>query len=87
MPLVEKARRDAAGKAGLAPEQVTVESVRAVEWRDTSLGCPKPGMMYAQVITPGYLIVLRAGGKTYQYHADRGQQVVTCDKPEPPLSP
>lgn len=25
-----------------------------VEWSDTSLGCPMPGLVYAQVITPGF---------------------------------
>jgi len=85
-PLVEKAKQDAARKAGVSPDQVTVVSVKAVQWPDSSLGCPQPGFMYSQVVTPGYLIVLSAGGKTYEYHSDRGQQVVTCANPRPPLS-
>jgi hypothetical protein len=84
-PLVEKARQDAARRAGVARDQVTVKSVRAVQWSDSSLGCPEPGMMYAQVITPGYLISLDAGGKTYVYHSDERDRVVTCDNPRPPV--
>ena len=55
--------------------------VEAVEWRDSSLGCPEPGKAYLQVITPGYLFVLEAGGKTYEYHADRGNRVILCENP------
>ena len=27
-------------------------------------------MMYAQVITPGFKIILKAGTKLYEYHSD-----------------
>jgi hypothetical protein len=37
-------------------------------------------MMYAQVITPGFLVVLEAGGERYEYHADREGTVVLCEK-------
>lgn len=82
---VRRAKEDAAKRAGVPVDAVAVTRVREVEWRDSSLGCPQPGMMYAQVITPGYLILVEAGGKTYEYHADRGQRVVTCDRPQPPV--
>lgn len=47
------------------------------EWSDTSLGCPKKDMMYAQVITPGFLIILSGDGKNYTYHAGL-DKVVSC---------
>lgn len=62
---------------GVSPDAITVVSVEEVTWPDTSLGCPQPGMMYTQVLTPGYRLVLEAGGKTYEYHAGRGR-VVSC---------
>jgi hypothetical protein len=34
-------------------------------------------MAYAQVITPGYLIVLEAKGQTYEYHSG-GEQLLLC---------
>jgi hypothetical protein len=59
-------------------EPVLVESV---EWSDASLGCPEPGKSYAQVITPGYRIVLRVGEKEYELHTDGDiQRVVICDR-------
>jgi hypothetical protein len=78
--VVRLARENLGQKLGLSPETVRLVSVEAVEWRDTSLGCPQPGMMYAQVITPGFRVVLEAGGEKYDYHADRGRFVVLCEK-------
>jgi hypothetical protein len=77
---VRLARENLAQKLGLAPGAIRLISVEAVEWRDTSLGCPQPGMMYAQVITPGFRAVLEAEGKRYDYHTDAGRFVVLCEK-------
>jgi Xaa-Pro aminopeptidase len=30
------------------------------------------------VITPGFLVVLEAGGRRLEYHTDMGRQVVLC---------
>jgi hypothetical protein len=68
---------DLAAHLGIAVDAITVISVEQVEWSDASLGCAKPGQMYAQVVTPGYRIVLEAGGQTYEYHTGEGR-VVRC---------
>jgi len=76
---VDLAKADLAERKGIEKEQIEVESVKPVEWPDASLGCPEPGMMYAQVITPGYQILLSHDGETYRYHTDaRGNRVVLC---------
>ncbi len=75
--LVAQAVADLAGRLAIAIDAIQVRAVEAVEWPDASLGCPKPGMMYAQVITPGYRIVLEAAGKTYEYHSSH-THVVYC---------
>jgi len=74
---IERAREDLAQRLGVSVEEIEVQAVEAVEWPDASLGCPQPGMMYAQVITPGYRILLQVGGKTYEYHSDR-KRVILC---------
>ena len=51
-------------------QEVTIASVEYTEWSDTSLGNPEDGMAYAEVITPGFKIVLEAGGQAYEYHTD-----------------
>ena len=51
-----------------------------VAWNDTSLGCPIPGMAYAQVITPGFRFIFEYQGQQDEYHTDRdGSTVVACD--------
>jgi hypothetical protein len=77
-PLVRRAIEEAARTTGVEPGSVRVISVEARDWPDASLGCPKPGMMYAQVITPGFLIVLEAGGRRLEYHADADQRLEQC---------
>ena len=69
-----------ARELGISADQITVVSSQPVDWPDASLGCPEPGMMYAQVITPGYKFVLEAGGETYEIHTDEyGGNVVLCE--------
>jgi hypothetical protein len=57
----------------------------SIVWPDSSLGCPQDSMVYAQVLTPGYLIVLETGGKVYEYHANRDTYVIFCENPSPPV--
>ena len=75
--LAARAMADLARRLDMDADKIEVVSVRAVEWRDGSLGCARGGMMYPQVITPGYLIVLSADGVQYEYHtSDRGDGLV-----------
>jgi hypothetical protein len=48
-----------------------VASVTAVDWPDACLGVRSARMACAQVVTPGYRVVLRQGGRTLEYHTDR----------------
>ena len=75
----QAARRLLVERAGVAPGDVAVVSSEAVEWPDSSLGCPRPGMMYAQVITPGFKVTLHAEGEAYEVHTDEGRSAVLCD--------
>ena len=77
---VRAAINDLAAKLKIASDAVQVVSVSAVDWSDTSLGCPQPGMFYAQVIVQGYTIILSAGGQQVEYHADQRGRIVTCSK-------
>lgn len=77
-PMVELARQALAKELGIQVDAVKLVQLEAVEWNDGSLGCPKPGVMYLQVITPGYRVILEAQGKQYTYHTDTRRQVVPC---------
>lgn len=59
-------------------EAVEIVSVQRVEWRDSSLGCARPGQNYLMVITPGFRIMLEADGEQYEYHSDMQGNMVRC---------
>ncbi len=74
-PLVDMAKADLAGYLGISLGRIKVVSVEATEFPDTSLGVPEPGKMYAQVITPGYIIELAVDDAVYEYHASADRVV------------
>jgi hypothetical protein len=79
-PTVDLARTDLAARLKIAVAQIQVVSFEQVEWPDASMGCAKPGVMYIQVITPGYKIVLAVDGKTYEYHGKAQDAPALCQK-------
>lgn len=76
--LVAVARADLASRLGVDAAAITVERVEAVTWPDTSLGCPQPGMAYAQVQVDGALIVLAVDGQEYEYHSGGSRPPFLC---------
>jgi hypothetical protein len=76
--MIEAALADAANRSTVAPDGIKVVSATAVTWPDGSLGCPKPGMLYAQALVPGFQILLRAGDQILNYHAAARGQPVFC---------
>jgi|GEM_PF-1078939 len=72
--------KDLSDQTGSSPDEIMLVSIEAVEWSDSSLGCPQEGFMYAQVITPGYKIVLETQGQQYNYHTDQATNVVLCQE-------
>jgi len=69
-----------AQRLNIAVDQIVVADIKPVVWRDAGLGCPKPAVDYIQVQTPGYNILLSAGGKTYSYHTDATKRFVQCNQ-------
>jgi hypothetical protein len=84
--VVAKARADLAGRLDVNPGEIELVSAEAVSWRDASVGCPQPGMAYAQVVTSGTRIVLASGAEHYEYHSDNRLDPFLCENPEPPLA-
>lgn len=60
----------------LQPAAITVVEYEAVEWSDACLGVNRPGEMCAQVITPGYRIVLSANGNQYVFHTNTDGSII-----------
>ena len=74
------ARQALAAREGHKDAAAEVVSADAVEWRDSSLGCPEKGKFYAQAIRPGYRVVLREGRTVHVIHVS-GADAVVCGKP------
>lgn len=79
-PLVDLAKAGLSERLGVDVDEITVRSVKAVEFSDTSLGVPEPGKMYAQVITPGYVIMLSVDDTVYEYHGSGDHIVLVPDR-------
>jgi hypothetical protein len=77
-PAIAAATTDLVGRLGVPASSIAVGGVTSATWPNGALGCPKPGFMYSQIVTPGYRIILSAGGQTYEYHSGRGNTVVSC---------
>lgn len=78
MAAIKRVRADLAARLGVEPSDIGVASVTPETWPTSALGCPQPGRSYAQVVTPGYAIVLVAGDGTYVYHASE-DAFVMCE--------
>jgi hypothetical protein len=70
---VESARRDLAGRLGVAEGEVSEDSIEEADFPNTALGAPLRDEMSAMMITSGWRIRLAAGGQSYEYRADRNQ--------------
>jgi hypothetical protein len=78
--ILELVEDDLSQKLNLSlSDEITIVSIEVVDWSDSSLGCPQNDMMYAQAITPGYLIKLEIRNKIYEYHTDDKDIVVLCE--------
>ena len=69
------AQTDLARNQHVTVDKIAIIESRAVDWPDTSLGCPQPGVAYAQVITPGYFVRLELSGREFEYHTDESTTV------------
>ena len=74
--IAELARETLAEHLNVPMHTIEVDTVRAVQWSDSSTGCPQPGEAYLQVITPGHKISLRVDGKLYFVHEANGRAFV-----------
>lgn len=75
--LITKTKQDLSSRLNISSTNIEVVQTVKKNWSDTSLGCPKAGKVYAQVITPGFLIVLGVSGNNYNYHTS-SEEFILC---------
>lgn len=68
MDLYFLARDNLAERFDFNPLTIKISEIKKVQWNDSSLGNPEPGMFYTQAIVPGYRLELESNGATYTYH-------------------
>ncbi|NOZ51366.1 MAG: hypothetical protein GXP37_15180 [Chloroflexi bacterium] len=68
--VAQAALRLVATQLGLTETSLQVRHIQPITWPDASLGCPQEGMLYAQVLTPGYKVMVEAPDATYELHLD-----------------
>ncbi len=65
-------------------DSLTLQNKEEMEWPNGALGCAKPGMMYTEMIVPGYKLTYTDGSQTYTVHTNQmGNQAVWCDNGDP----
>ena len=67
--IVAKCRQDLAQRIKAPVEDVTLIDAQATVWPNAALGLPEPDKLYAQMLTPGWRLVLEARGTRYLYTA------------------
>ena len=77
--MVEKSRVELAKRLNIDESQIILIETKSILWPDASLGCPKTGMAYAQVLTSGYLVRLESSDQIYEYHTDKDDTFILCD--------
>lgn len=74
--IIARAKKDLARRRGISSQKILLKRAETVTWPDAGLGCPQKKRAYAQVVTPGYRLVLSDGITDFEYHTDNCRRVV-----------
>ena len=74
-------------RTGADLRDIKVIRSEAVVWNDGSLGCPKPGEFYIQVLMSGYWVILDVDGGNYDYRANDSGYFFLCEEKGEPTMP
>ncbi|NJO77850.1 MAG: hypothetical protein HC827_04525 [Cyanobacteria bacterium RM1_2_2] len=69
--IIEEVKRVLAAKTEISVAEIALKAAIPTEWNNACLGMPNPEEICAQVITPGYRIVLSTATATYTFHTDQ----------------
>ena len=83
---VDQARQSLAAQLGVSAQEILTYFVQAETWLDDCLGMSSSEQVCAQVVTPGFRVLLQQGGSTYELHTNAdGVQVVQAGKLAVPM--
>jgi hypothetical protein len=69
---------DLAERLEVRAVDISVVTVEEVVWPNGALGCPQPGVAYAQVLTNGLRILLAHDAAEYAYHSGETVEPFLC---------
>ena len=76
----DAARALLSSELGIDPMDSSVVTLEFMNWPDASLGCPEAGVGYAQVVVPGYKLLLEHNGSRFELHTNAdGTRAVLCE--------
>jgi len=84
--LVRAAQQRLAAHLKIDVNAIALQSANAQDWPDGALGCPKEGLAYPQVVTPGFLLVFTDSAQKQSYTVHTGMdeaQMVLCADNQP----
>jgi hypothetical protein len=84
--LIDLAKADLAGRLAIETTGINILEVSQVTWPDAGLGCQPSGSYSAQVLTPGYRIMLAYGNEVFEYHTNNTTYIIYCKIPNLPVS-
>ncbi|MGI5816873.1 MAG: hypothetical protein ACOX9R_02115 [Armatimonadota bacterium] len=87
LAIIAQAKQHIAERLEIELGEVYLGAVEERTWPSAALGVEEPGEMYAQVMTPGYRLVLEARGVLYDYHTDLTGQIRPAGIVEPGAIP
>lgn len=82
---LHSAVEDLAERLDIPADDIQAGPLESVTWPDGSLGCPRAGQSYPQVLTDGYRVILTAQGHDYAYHAGPEGEWFYCAHPVDPV--
>jgi len=82
--LIERAKADLAQRLSISQSMISIIETKETSWRDGSLGCPQPGIVYSKFPTPGYIVKLGYGSNEFEYHVSIHGDTLYCENPSPP---
>ena len=68
--------QDLSARLDVQTAEIELVTMRRSSWPDASLGCPRRGEQYAQVVTSGFVIELRHDDEVYTYHTSLDRAVL-----------
>ena len=77
--LLAQVRADLLRRTGRTAQDIRLVRDQSITWSDGSLGCPRPGESYPQVLVPGYWVVYVVGDREFDYRADERGQFRLCE--------